>query len=382
MTEPAPTTPNEPNTAPAGSTAQTAQTAHTAHNRRLGAVLWGGIPLAVAAGLLMAGGIPGTPIRFTVPFAAQGPGPTFNTLEEVDGTPVIDITGAEVDQTAGTLDMTTVSVRTNMTMGQAIGRWIFSGDTLVPINQIMPPDMSDEEMRKHNEATFVASEAAATVAAMRHLGEPTRVVVHDVLEDSAAAGAFESGDVLTAVDGKDVSAPQEVQDLVRAKKPGETVTISYTRGEETSEATVTLGTNPEDESVPLLGVTMTSEPAGEITVDYNFNDIGGPSAGMIFSLAVIDKLSPGELNHGKHVAGTGTIAEDGRVGPIGGITHKIEGARDSGAELFLAPEKNCKEASKVDAGDMVVASVATLDDAIAAMDSYASGQEIKTCSAD
>nr|WP_305083477.1 PDZ domain-containing protein [Corynebacterium sp. CCUG 70398] len=350
--------------------------------RRRAAVVWGGIPLAVAAALFVAGGIPGTDIRFTVPFAAQGPGPTFNTLEEVDGTPVIEIEGADVDPTAGSLDMTTVSVRTNMTVGQALSRWLISDDTLVPINQIMPANMSDEEMRKHNEATFVASEAAATVAAMRYLGEPTRVLIHDVLEDGAAADALKPEDIITAVDGTDVSAPQEVQDLVRSKNPGDELTISYERDGEPGEATITLGTNPQDESVPLLGVTMSSEPTGDVAVNYNFNDVGGPSAGMIFSLAVIDKLSPGELNGGKHVAGTGTISEDGSVGPIGGITHKIEGARDGGAELFLAPENNCKEASKVDAGDMVVASVATLDDAVAAMSAFSEGSPVKTCAAD
>ena len=88
------------------------------------------------------------------------------------------------------------------------------------------------------------------------------------------------------------------------------------------------------------------------------------------------------LNGGKFVAGTGTINEDGQVGPIGGITHKIEGARDGGAELFLAPEKNCAEASKVDSGDMVVAKVGTLEDAIAAMEAFSTGGDVQTCEAE
>ncbi|WKK62299.1 PDZ domain-containing protein [Corynebacterium sp. P3-F1] len=332
--------------------------------------------------LLVLGGIPGTPIKLTVPFAAESAGPTFNTLADVDGTPVIQIEGGEIDETSGSLDMTTVSVRTNMTMGQALGRWLFSHDTLVPIGQVLPQNMTDEELKQHNEASFVASEAAATVAAMKHLGEPTKVIVHDVLDGTAAAGELGANDTITAVDGKEVAEPQQVQDTVRTKKPGDEVTITYTRGEEGSrEVTVALGKNPEDEDLPLLGITMTSEPAGDINVTYNLNDVGGPSAGMIFSLAVIDKLSPGELNGGRNVAGTGTIDEDGSVGPIGGITHKIEGARDGGAELFLAPEKNCAEARKADSGDMVVAKVGTLDDAISAMHAFSSGQPVETCQA-
>ena len=341
-----------------------------------------GVPLALIAAVFLVGGVPGTNIKLTVPYAAQGAGPTFNTLGDVQGTPVIDIEGAEVDETSGTLDMTTVSVRTNMSMAQALSRWIIHKDTIVPLGQIMPKDVSDEEMRQINEQAFVASEAAATVAAMRYLGEPTRVLVHGVLKDAPAAGVLEPADVLTKVAGREVTEPQQVQSIVREHTPGETIEVEYLRNDEPATASITLGTNPEDEMLPLLGVTMTSEPAGDVTVNYNLNDIGGPSAGMIFSLAVIDKLSPGELNGGRKVAGTGTIAEDGPVGPIGGITHKIEGARDGGAELFLAPEKNCAEARKADAGNMTVASVTNIDDAISAMEDFAAGRPVTTCAAD
>ena len=115
---------------------------------------------------------------------------------------------------------------------------------------------------------------------------------------------------------------------------------------------------------------------------YNLNDVGGPSAGMIFALAVIDKLSPGELTHGRTVAGTGTINEEGQVGPIGGISHKLAGARDAGVELFLAPAGNCAEVNRVDSGEMVVAKVATLDDAVKALDDFAAGHDVLTCKAD
>lgn len=346
-------------------------------------VIAAGAPLLLVTGALLIGGVPGTDIRFTVPYAAQGPGPVFDTLGDVNGTPVIDIEGAEVDPTAGSLDMTTVSVRTNMTMGQAIGRWLFHDDTIVPIEQIMPKNVTDEEMRQHNEESFVASEAAATVAAMRYLGEPTRVIVHGVLEDAPAAETLHAGDIITKVADQEVSEPQQVQKIVRDHAPGDEIEIEFTGRDaaEPTTATITLGTNPEDEALPLLGVTMTSEPAGDVSVNYNLNDIGGPSAGMIFTLAVIDKLSPGQLNGGHQVAGTGTIAEDGSVGPIGGITHKIEGARDGGAELFLAPDKNCAEARKADAGDMVIASVSSIDEAIAAMEDFAAGRPVTTCEA-
>ena len=129
----------------------------------------------------------------------------------------------------------------------------------------------------------------------------------------------------------------------------------------------------------MLGILMDSEPADGLKVHYNLNDIGGPSAGMMFSLAVIDKLTPGELNGGKFVAGTGTINDDGEVGPIGGITHKIRGSRDEGAELFLAPKGNCDAVKQADAGDMTVAAVSTLQEAVDAMEAFAAGRDVPTC---
>ena len=118
------------------------------------------------------------------------------------------------------------------------------------------------------------------------------------------------------------------------------VELGIERDGQDSTVSVTLGENPHEKGQAMLGILMTSEPSDGVTVNYNLNDVGGPSAGMMFSLAVIDKLTPGALNGGKFVAGTGTTTETGEVGSIGGITHKIRAARDTGAELFLAPEGN------------------------------------------
>ncbi|WP_165165418.1 PDZ domain-containing protein [Corynebacterium qintianiae] len=347
--------------------------------RRWSTIVWGAVPVGLLALALSVDHVPFTDVTLTVPYAAQGPGPTFNTLAEIDGTPVVDIEGAETDDTSGNLNMTTVSVRTNMTLAQALGRWIGTEDTLVPMQQVVPPDVSEEEFQQFNEAAFVASEASATVAAMKFLGMPTEVVVHDVVPESAAEGSLEPGDVITAVGGTEVSEPGQVQEIVLGHAPGDDLELTVDRDGETRDVGLTLGESSDSEGTAQLGILMTSKPEGDISVTYNLKDVGGPSAGMMFSLAVIDKLSPGALNGGKFVAGTGTIAEDGEVGPIGGISHKIRGARDSGAELFLAPADNCAEAAAVDSGGMVVARVATLDDAVAAMRAFTEGRDVTTC---
>lgn len=347
--------------------------------RRLDTALWGAVPVVVLASLTVMDHVPFTDISLAVPYAAEGPGPMFDTLGEVEGEQVVSIDGADTDETAGELNMTTVSVRTNMSLAQAAARWVGTDDDLVPIEQVFPPNVSEEDVQKSNEAAFLMSESAATVAAMHYLGAEVKVVVAEVLEGSPAQGPLQADDVITHVDGREVDQPGQVQDLVRAKKPGEEVALTVDRGGQEEHVTVTLAESDEDPHVPQVGILMTSAPVEDIKVNYNLQDVGGPSAGMMFSLAVIDKLSPGELNGGRVVAGTGTIAESGEVGPIGGIVHKVEAAEENGVELFLAPSANCAEAMSRDRGDLVVASVDTLEDAVTAMEDFAAGRDVKTC---
>ncbi|WP_295805496.1 PDZ domain-containing protein [uncultured Corynebacterium sp.] len=347
--------------------------------RRLRTLTWGAIPVVLTGALLSVDRIPGTDITLTVPYAAEGPGPVVDTLGEVEGMQVVDVEAPETYQPTGQLNMTTVSVRTNMTMAQALGRWLFTDDTLVPIENIIPQGKTDEEVQEANQQAFTQSESAATVAAMDYLNEPVRIEVAQVLNDAPAAATLHDGDIITAVNSEPVTEPGEVQEKVRGLSPGDDVTLDITRdGKERTEK-VTLGAHPEDKDIPLLGILMTSVPTEDITVDYNLQDIGGPSAGMMFTLAVIDKLSTEDLTGGVKVAGTGTIGEDGQVGPIGGIVHKVRASRDAGAQLFLSPAENCAEAISRDTGDMVVAKVHTLDDAITAMHDFAAGDEVETC---
>lgn len=347
--------------------------------RRSRTLAFGAIPILLLGGLLVMDHIPGTDISLTVPYAAEGPGPMFDTLGSVDDTPVVEINGVETDETAGELNMTTVSVRTNMTLPQALGRWLFTNDTLVPIEQIIPPDVDPEQVEQSNQAAFAQSESAATIAAMNYLDVPTKVVVSDLVEDSPAHGLIQTDDVIVDVDGQSAGRPQDIADYVATKAPGDTVTFSLLRDGQHDTVDVTLGEHPENPEVGLVGIIMVAQPEEDITVEYNLQDIGGPSAGMIFSLSVIDQMSPGLLNGGNRVAGTGTITPDGEVGPIGGIKHKVAAAEEDDMDLFLAPAANCAEAVSRDHGDLVIASVTTLEDAIEAMAAFEAGEEFATC---
>ena len=195
-------------------------------NRRWSTLVWGAIPVALLAGALVIDHIPGTSIRLTVPYAAEGPGPVFDTLGDASGEPVVDIEGTPTLETGGQLNMTTVSVRTNMTLGQAIGRWVATDDTIVPIEQIMPPDSNEEQTREMNQQAFVASEASATVAAMHYLNRPTTVAVHDVVDGSASDGVLRAGDRIVKVGEADVDTqtmrnrPTHAADLARGASRG------------------------------------------------------------------------------------------------------------------------------------------------------------------
>lgn len=367
----------------------------TGGSRRVRTIAVGALPVVVIVALLGMTTVPGTDIDLTVPFAAEGEGPTFNTLGEVDGTPVVDITGVdadELDKTSGNLNMTTVAVRTKMTLPQMMGRWLASDDTVVPLETVIPANSNAEEVARQNAAAFASSESNATVAAMNHLGRPLETMVYDVSDGAPADGTVKANDVITSVDGIDVTLPGDVSDAIGDKSPGDGVTLGINRGGKSLTEKVTLGEMPaelagdEDAEAAtggngraFLGVTMVAQPADGIRVEYNLKDIGGPSAGLMFSLAVVDKLSPGELSGGEFVAGTGTIASDGTVGPIGGITHKISAARNAGASVFLVPAGNCSEATSKGHGDMTLLKVDSLDGAVEALNAHNRGEDAATC---
>lgn len=342
-------------------------------NRRTQTLLVGAVPIVALAGVLS---LP----TLTVPYAAQGPGPVFDVLSDVEGKNIISVSGSGVDRerSEGELDMTTVAVRHNLTLPQVLGLWLDPDNDIVPIEAIFPPGQSQDEVEEENKAAFTESEANATTAAFAHLGLPTEVTVAYTVPDSPADGRVHENDVIVAVDGKDVAKPEEVKAAIAAHAPGDKVTLSIIPAKDdkagnkaaakSTDIEVELAENPHQKDSAMLGVGMATQSAGDTKVEYQLSGIGGPSAGLMMALGVIDKLSPGDLTDGRHVAGTGTIDADGNVGEIGGITHKISAARDAGAEMFFVPSGNCTEALTADNGDMKLVKVDKLDDALGALD--------------
>ena len=137
------------------------------------------------------------------------------------------------------------------------------------------------------------------------------------------------------------------------------------------------------EGVATIGVLMVGRYELPTEVTIHAGAVGGPSAGMMFALGIYDLLGPGELTGGKAIAGTGTIADDGAVGPIGGIRQKLVGARSGGASVFLAPADNCSEVVGHVPDGLQVVRVATFAEALTAVEKIASGDAagLPTCTA-
>lgn len=316
---------------------------------------------------------------FTVPFVALGPGPTFNTLGEVDGKQVVDVAGTELDPVTGHLNMTTVSVRDGLNIFEAFGFWVSGEHGLVPRAEVYPPGVPREEIDKSNQQDFKDSESNAEVAALHFLNLPTVVLLRTVSEDGPANGALQAGDELVRINETPITAPKDVVDVVGSQAPGSQITVAFRRGAAEQTTNIVLGARPDDSAKGYLGVTPTEGARPPMQVAFNLADIGGPSAGLMFSLALIDKLSPGELDGGKFVAGTGTIDLDGKVGPIGGIQYKMMAAREAGAETFMVPAANCNEASQRTPDGLRLVKVENLAGAVQSLNDINAGKETVGC---
>ncbi len=315
----------------------------------------------------------------TVPYVSLGPGPTFPTLGEYDGKEVVDIEGTDVHETKGHLNMTTVSQRDGLTLGQALTLWMSGREQLVPRDLVYPPDKSKDEIDEANTQEFKRSEDSAEYAALGYLKYAPAVTVETVSKDGASAGKLKEGDAIDAVNGTPVSNLEQFQALMEKTKPGDEVILDFRRKKAPPGiATIKLGSAP-DKKQGVLGIGVVEAPWAPFTIDFNLANIGGPSAGLVFSLAVIDKLTTGDLTGDTFVAGTGTINADGKVGSIGGITHKILAAHEAGATVFLVPADNCDEAKSAHEDGVDLVKVENLEGAVDALKALSAGGEAPHC---
>ncbi|MGW0502734.1 YlbL family protein [Micromonospora sp. NPDC003241] len=321
---------------------------------------------------LLSIGVLGAP----VPYVVLGPGPTVDTLGQEDGKEVIQVTGGETSSSAGQLRLTTVGVQPTVKLRSAIQGWLSDDQAVVPRELVYPPGETREEVEQRNAEDFQVSQTSAETAALRELGYEVQVVVKTVADDGPAAGVLRPGDVVTSVDGEPVPLAGRLTELVRAKPAGTALRIGYTRD---GAARVDTVTTEELDGRPRIGVEIEQQQPHPFTLSFDLQDIGGPSAGLMFALGIIDKLTPEDLTGGRVIAGTGTIDDSGQVGPIGGIPQKLVGAKRADATVFLVPAANCAEAVSNSQPDLPLVRVGSLDEALTALETLRSGGEPTLC---
>jgi PDZ domain-containing protein len=310
-------------------------------------------------------------LTLPVPYVILSPGPTFNTLaSDQYGQTIIVIDGKTTKATTGHLNMTTVDESTDsVSVFQALDGWLLHDEVVVPRSSVITPGQSQKQVDQQNTQDFATSQDDATAAAFCELGYPKGFGVLDVDAKGPANAVLKPGDFLVSLDGRSIDTQAKLTAVLATEKAGTVVTIGVTRQGVATSARVTLGAPAAGSKNPRIGITVTSGCLAPFTVDLGLgNQIGGPSAGMMFALGIMDKVGTVDLTRGRFIAGTGTIDPSGTVGPIGGIQLKMIAARRAGATIFLAPAGNCSDVVKATPKGLTVVKVSTLQGAVAALE--------------
>lgn len=304
---------------------------------------------------------------------------TLSPGRSEDVAPLLKVDGVQTYPHAGSFMFTTVSV-TPVNGWELLRSWFDSRDVMVPSEQITG-DQPPEEVKRVNDALMENSKTVATVVALRRLGytatpSGSGAEVVSVADGKPAAGVLQPDDVITAVDGAPVRTVQDATSLLGGHHPGDTVALSVRRGDDaTDDVEVTMAQrSPEEPDKAVVGVTLQTADFKVETpfpIEITTQGIGGPSAGLAYTLAIIDDLTPDDLAGGAKVAATGEIEPDGSVGPIGGIKQKVYSVEDAGADIFLVPTANYADAAEV-ATKVEVVPVANVDEALAALEQHKS----------
>ena len=312
-----------------------------------------------------------------VPYVILGPGPTLNTLgKDSSGQPLITISGHASYPTTGHLNLVTVSYQgcagNRFNIFTALVAWLNPHQAVVPEGEICPAGQTQKQTQEQDTQEMTSSQSTATAAALTQLHIPysTQVVVFQPRQGFPAYGVLKAGDVITKVDGQPVTSQGGLTRLIYAHPAGSTLTLTIIRDGQSRQ--VQVGTR-QSGGHPVMGVRINEQYKFPFQVKISVGDIGGPSAGMMFSLGIIDKLTKLDLTAGRFIAGTGEITARGQVQPIGGIQQKMVGARNAGATIFLTPASNCADTKGAVPAGLRLVKVSTLNQAVTYLEALKSG---------
>jgi PDZ domain-containing protein len=304
--------------------------------------------------------VPFAAVRLPLPWYAIGPGRT------VEVAPLIRFDELERFDSGGSLVMTTIGYE-RVTPAKAVQVWLDDRWHAVTKEQLFGPDVSPEEEEAISTAQMTQSQLHATSVVLSALTSYPQehapgALVDVTIPGCPADGVLFAGEVVTSIDGEPVDSSDEAGDLIRAAEPGQPMSFDVRSGDARREVDLAKTRCVDSVQRALVGVNLI-EPF-PVDVEIDSAEVGGPSGGLVFALALYDLLTPGDLTGGRTIAGTGTLGLDGGVGGIGGIRDKVYGAEAVGASLFLVPRENLNELQGVDTGAMRVVAVDTFDEAV------------------
>ena len=337
----------------------------------------------VAAAVTVVGAV--TMAAVPLPYVRFQRGTTVDLLSEVRGTERIQVEGHKTYPDDGELRMTTVSEtppKTGVPLLSAMIAWLSDDEAIKPYDDVYRPQDTAVSQQSQSAVQMSTSQDVAIAAALEHLGikVPSVPVVGPISPGYPADGALAERDRYISIAGHPIRVWDDVVRVISHATPDKPLTFVVERDGKKLSVPVTPRVV---DGRTVIGVQAAFDYKFPFKVTINLPDqIGGPSAGLMFALAIADTLTPGSLTGGAHIAGTGEMLNaEGLVGPIGGIQQKIVGARQDGASLFLVPASNCDEAVTAHPGSMRLAAVATLDDAEKTVSLYAADHRAKlpTC---
>lgn len=319
-----------------------------------------------------------------LPYVTYRPGPSVDILAAPEGKEIIEVSGHKAYRDDGELRLTTIYVdqpEEDVTLEELMRAWISPSEAVYPYDSVYAPEETDESSDVESAVQMVSSQDAAVATALTELGydvEP-ETEVQFVQPDQPAEGKLKVRDILVSVGGVTITSAKDVVKAVDKAPLGQPLTFVVRRKGEEVSVDVTPREVEGDKRIGITPGPGFTFPF-DVSVDIGEN-IGGPSAGLMFSLAIYDTLTPGSLSGGEIIAGSGTIDAAGKTGPIGGIAQKIAGAEAAGARLFMVAADNCSDTTDLGTGDMRLVRVETMHDAVEAISTWADDHDaaLPTC---
>ncbi|MCL2540974.1 MAG: PDZ domain-containing protein [Nocardioidaceae bacterium] len=321
-----------------------------------------------------------------LPFASYSPGPTFDILgRDPSGAEVVQVAGhrAYYQDNQGEIRFTTVISSGDgekLSLAEGLARWFDDHDAVLPYDYVHPPQTGPLNEKQQGAVEMITSQDEAKAAALRELGYkvPARLQVANIERGTPASGKLEVRDILLAVDGKPIKAVDTLSNAI-AKIGPHPLTLTIERDQRRMKVRIT----PEmQQGTPRIGIVQGIGYEFPFEIQLHVDpSVGGPSAGLMFSLAIYDTLTPGALTGGAIVAGTGELAPNGAVGPIGGIAQKIAAADAAHAKLFFVPKGNCPDVAGLHPDGMRLVEATSVHEARTTLQKWASNHDaaLPTC---